>query len=76
MNPAEATDYAVRRQLCRLTEADIQLISDLGGNFAREIPSIVEEFYGHLSEFEFLRGIVAKHTTIPKLKQTFATYCE
>lgn len=76
MNPTEATDFAVRRQLCGLTEVDIQLVSAMGPKLAKEIPAIIEEFYGRLSEFAFLQAIVAKHTTIPKLKQAFGTYCE
>lgn len=76
MNPLEATNFGVRQRLCGLTEDDKHLVSAMGKNLTQEIPSIIEEFYGRLDEFEFLRAIVAKHTTIPKLKQTFEAYCK
>jgi len=65
-----------RLRLAGLTNSDVAILIALGPQIKHFTADIVDAFYKHLLEFAPLRSIIAQHTTVDRLKQTFRVYID
>lgn len=69
------SEQARRLVMNRITDQDKKLIKELGPHMTKHMDKIVDEFYGHLTQFpEALQVVGSAGTTIDNLKKTNPRY--
>lgn len=72
----EVSDDAIleKMRMIRLTEKDMKTIKSLQPMIETNIDRLVTDFYSTIMEVEHLKGIISKHSTVDRLKQTLRVH--